>query len=167
MTFLEKNLEDIIFETPNELLHERGFFLFGKKKRQVRIGNYGIADVITWYRCDNKLFINILELKKDRISIDTFLQAVGYVQGIRHYLSRRGFTHDVSFKIKLIGKEIDNLSTFCYLPDIYPSIELITYTYEFDGISFHSQHGYTLTNNGFGFSQKAIENSNVTEDEPF
>ena len=47
MSFLEKDLEDIIFETDNDLLFEHGLFIDGQKKRQVRIGNYGIADLIT------------------------------------------------------------------------------------------------------------------------
>jgi len=166
MNFLEKNLEDIVFETDNDLLHSRGLYVFGNKKRQVRIGNYGIADIISWYRLEGRLFINVLELKKDKISIDTFLQAIGYVQGIKQYLIRRGFTHDVSFKIKLIGKEIDTSNTFCYLPDIYPSIELITYSYDFDGISFRNKQGFSLVNEGFSYTQKNLENANI-ENEPF
>lgn len=45
--FLEKTLEDIIFETSNDDLKERGLWICGNKKRQVKIGNYGIADLIT------------------------------------------------------------------------------------------------------------------------
>ena len=46
MNFLEKNLEDIIFETDNVDLRKRDLFIFGKKKRQVRIGNYGTCDTM-------------------------------------------------------------------------------------------------------------------------
>lgn len=45
--FFEKTLEDIIFNTDNELLCEHGLLISGKKLRQVKIGNYGIADLIT------------------------------------------------------------------------------------------------------------------------
>jgi len=168
MDFLEKTLEDIIFETPNDLLHERGLYIHGNKKRQLRIGNYGISDIVTYYRYDGKLFINILELKKDKISTDTLLQAVGYVKGIRSYLMRRKPTlTNISFKIKLIGKEIDTSDSFCYLPDIFTGIEIITYSYGFDGIHFKYHYEYKLTNEGFGLLSEKIENSNITKNEPF
>lgn len=35
MDFIEKNLEDIIFETPNEILIDRVLYICGKKFRQV------------------------------------------------------------------------------------------------------------------------------------
>jgi hypothetical protein len=50
MNFLEKNLEDIIFETHENKLRDRGLEISGKKLRQLRIGNYGIADMITYTR---------------------------------------------------------------------------------------------------------------------
>lgn len=52
MNFLEKNLEDIIYETNNKYLRERGLFINGIKKRQLRIGNYGIADIVTFKKGD-------------------------------------------------------------------------------------------------------------------
>ena len=45
MTFLEKDLEQIIFETPKEKLQEKGLVIKGKLLRQIKIGNYGIADL--------------------------------------------------------------------------------------------------------------------------
>jgi hypothetical protein len=48
MDFLEKDLEDIIFDSPNEELRKRGLNIWGKKKRQLNIGNYGRADIITY-----------------------------------------------------------------------------------------------------------------------
>lgn len=166
MNFLEKNLEDIIFETPNDLLHERGFFIFGKKKRQVKIGNYGIADIITYHRAGGRLFINILELKKDKISTDTLLQSLNYAKGVSRYLQKRSFDFDVSLRIKLIGREIDTNSSFCYLPDFFNSIEIYTYDYGFDGIHFKMECDYKLTNEGFGFDVQKMENENITS-EPF
>ena len=50
MKFLEKDLEDIIFEAPREELAKRGLHIEGKMYRQLRIGNYGIADLVTIQR---------------------------------------------------------------------------------------------------------------------
>lgn len=166
MNFLEKNLEDIVFETPNDKLHERGFFLFGEKKRQVRIGNYGIADIITYFRRENKMFINVLELKKDKVSIETLLQAVNYVKGIKRYLDRRACSFDISIRITLIGKEVDNSNSFCYFPDIFNNIDVFTYEYQFDGIFFHQETGFKLTNEGFGLNKNA-STVNIKDSEPF
>ena len=53
MKFLEKDLEEIIFETSNKELNERGLFVYGKKYRQLRIGNYGVADLVVVDRTPN------------------------------------------------------------------------------------------------------------------
>lgn len=50
MKFLEKDLEDIIFNADNESLQSRGLEIRGFKKRQLNIGNYGIADIVTFER---------------------------------------------------------------------------------------------------------------------
>jgi len=56
MNFLEKNLETILIETPNELLRNRGLKIYGKKRNQVRLGNYGIADLITLKKAEYSNF---------------------------------------------------------------------------------------------------------------
>lgn len=163
MTFLEKNLEDILFDANNQKIAERGLFLYGKKKRQVRIGNYGIADLVAYYTCDEKLFITVYELKKDKVGIETLLQAMNYVKGIDWYLKRRNFSFETVFRIKLIGKEIDTGNSFCYFPDFFPNVELITYEYKFDGIRFYNHNGFKLTNDGFGMPNEIHENNSVPE----
>jgi hypothetical protein len=153
MDFLEKNLEDIIYETDNNLLTKRGLFIYGKKKRQVRIGNYGVADIITYYRGitdenEPELIINIYELKKDIINIDTFLQALRYYKGICRYLDKRDFYENVRYRLILIGKTIDP-GDFKYLTDFAYNINIFTYSYQFDGIKFTQERGYRLINEGF------------------
>lgn len=146
MRFLEKNLEDIIFETDNELLRNRDLWIFGNKKRQVNIGNYGIADIITWqierddcpvncnnyseqkckecnkswkYEKINNLKIQIIELKQSEINIGAFLQAVRYLKGIKRYFEYRNFYHKVSFEIILIGEKINTNTGFDFIPDLF------------------------------------------------
>lgn len=149
MNFLEKNLEDIIYETPNDLLLERGLFIFGTKKRQLNLGNYGKSDLVTFYRVDGVLVINIFELKKDKVSASTFFQALRYAKAISFYLKSRGFKHKFRFKFMLVGSSIDKDGDFCYMPDLFNNVHLWTYQYQFDGIFFNQHNGYKLINSGF------------------
>lgn len=150
MTFLEKDLEDIIYNTKNSHLQMRGLWIEGKKVRQLKIGNYGIADVVTVVRNYevNRLTITIYELKKDTIGVNTFMQAIRYAKGIDSWIRKnKKFEYDIRFG--LVGKVIDFNTDFIYLADIYENIELYTYEYEFDGIHFKHHRRYSLTNEGF------------------
>lgn len=166
MKFLEKNLEDIICESDRELLYERGLIIKGILFRQLRIGNYGVADIVTISREPNEDYyakemiitrpiITVYELKKDVIGIDAFIQAIGYINGIKSYLEKRGIFSNAIYRMVLIGSDIDN-SKACYLPDIIPSnvddsdfISMMTYDYLLEGILFKDISGYKLTNEGF------------------
>jgi hypothetical protein len=149
MDFLEKNLEDIIYETDNDLLMDRGLVISGNKKRQVRIGNYGIADLVAWQKSSlGILYIDIFELKKDIVDVNTFTQAIRYFNGIYSYMSYRKFRHPINFSITLVGKYVDK-SDFVYVPN-FCRVKIYTYTYDFDGIQFNDHFGYKLTDEGFG-----------------
>lgn len=82
MKFIEKNLEDIIFQSNRLELSKRGLNLRGKIFRQVRIGNYGTADLVTikkpnfyskseWNNPyhDERFLVTIYELKQEKIGI--------------------------------------------------------------------------------------------------
>ena len=96
MNFLEKDLEQIIYEADKELLAEKGLRVNGKLLRQVRIGNYGIADLVsirrpyqdTFFGYQEKGLITIYELKKENISVSAFLQAIGYARGIMRWMEQ-------------------------------------------------------------------------------
>ena len=165
MKFLEVDLEEIICKTENDLLVERGLNIFGHKKRQVRLGNYGIADIITFER-PTRFFeniqkgkITIYELKKDKISVSAFFQALRYLKGCTRYLEKRDFDFlHFDLEICLIGKEIDLESSVSYLGDLFENdvimesvtkISLYTYNYDIDGLSFQKVEGYKLKNEGF------------------
>lgn len=172
MKFLEKDLEEIIFTADKNNLRKKGLSIHGVMKRQLRIGNYGIADLVSFekpIKPYNQPFddlsrglITVYELKQDKIGISAFLQALGYVKGIRRYLENRGFClYDYDFRIVLIGSSIDDKSTFPYLIDFMCtdygdhgrdsllSLECYTYSYDIDGISFKNEYGYKLINEGF------------------
>ena len=169
MEFLEKDLEEIIYLSDKDKLYDRGLYLKGTLKRQLKIGNYGIADLIEirkpYYhnKRHHKGVINILELKKDKIGVSTFFQALNYLQGIRIYLEQRRLDHLFNYQITLIGKEADVYSSFVYLPDIFcddimdrdieehekVAIELYTYKYGIEGLELKHISGYELQNKGF------------------
>lgn len=180
MDFLEKDLENIIWESSNEQLSERGLDISGKRFRQLRIGNYGVADLVTLERLydvdyinqrttndGKRLLITVYELKKDKIGISAFLQAVGYLKGISRYINKRKiFKHsNIEYRIILIGKSVDDTGNFIYLPDLFQSdidddinfchyqrptsVNFITYSYRIDGIIFSDISDYSLINEGF------------------
>jgi hypothetical protein len=166
MNFLENDLEDIIYNTSQVKLQERGLDVINegsKLYRQLNIGNYGRADLVEFTRSFIKpensrgwheLIINVYELKKEKIGMGSFLQALNYIKGIDMYLKYRNKYNQVEFIITLIGREIEN-GAFIYLPDYISNlngssfIHLYTYDYEFDGIKFTEHDDYSLTNPGF------------------
>lgn len=171
MDFLEKDLEEIIYLSDKEKLSDRGLWMYGKLKRQLKIGNYGIADLIEikrpYYHPEFKRLvkgnINIIELKKDKIGVSTFFQALNYLKGIRTYLEKRDVEYHYNYTITLIGRDVDNASSFCYLGDLFDftedednlyesiktNVKLFTYKYGIEGLEFAEVTGYDLTNKGF------------------
>lgn len=178
MEFLEKDLEEIIFNAKIGDLQERGLCMPLNRKRQFRIGNYGIADIVgferpyfhTYFNQHCRGTITIYELKKDKVNISTFMQSIRYLKGIKRYLDKQtkhDFNSDsFNYKIVLIGKSIDMDSSIIYLPDIinndicddeiplklgssYLNLELYTYSYELDGLQFKSHYDYSLVKEGF------------------
>lgn len=165
MEFFEKDLKQIIFEADKSELASRGLYLLGGRLfRQLKIGNYGIADLVHVefeYEsiCENgeevgyrktKLIIDVIELKKEKIGISAFLQAVGYVRGIQRWMEENKHTIDVEYQISLIGKEVDTSGNFCYLSTLdWLNVRLFTYKYDFNGIKFRSEYGYKLVDEGF------------------
>jgi hypothetical protein len=158
MEFLEKNLEEIIFETSTNDLALRNLRLYGKRYRQLRIGAYGIADLVTLERLldtdDNnqKIIITVYELKKDKINISSLAQASRYVKGIQRYFDAKNifqFT-EIEYKIVLIGKTIETSGDFVFLTDfLNDKIDCYTYDYKFNGINFIHKNNWFITEEKF------------------
>ena len=165
MEFLEKDLESIIWESNNEKLQVKGLNVSGKKYRQLRIGNYGIADLVTIQRDYHEvekilpyLNITVFELKKDKAGISAFLQALKYCKGIKTYLE--DYKPNIYFKLNIVlcSKKIDTESDYIYLCDLISGSDdsnllnsLTNYSFSFsiDGINFKEEKGYNLINKGF------------------
>ena len=159
MNFLEKDLEDIIYDADKDLLADRGLIITGKLKRQLKIGNYGICDLVEICRDDDKIEINIIELKQNEINVNSFMQAIGYLRGVIDFLEKRK-NHNPStirrnyrFAITLIGRKISVNDNFCYLTRCLNSgkftLRLYTYEYDLNGIIFNEHDDYSLIHNGF------------------
>ena len=171
MKFLENDLEEIIYTSGRDVLEERGLLIEGELKRQLKIGNYGSADLvsITKPRFVSSKFgipydielgeITIYELKKEQIGIAAFLQALNYVKGIKEYLKYRNKEHLFTINMTLIGKKIDTTGSFCFISEMlqiqsqdkydWGMIEFYTYDYKIDGLHFYDQNNFVLTNQGF------------------
>ena len=166
MKFLEKDLEDIIFSADRELLAERGIEIEGKLLRQVKLGNYGVCDLLevsrpTYYTSEESFDdisyhgsfdITIYELKKENVSISSLLQCIRYGKAIQSYFRQRGQDFNISFV--LIGKTIDFNSDLIYLIDFMHNLSVYTYDYYFDGIKFKKHEEYKLVDEGFKFKKK-------------
>jgi hypothetical protein len=156
MSFLEKDLENLLLESSNNLLEERGLeSLESNKLNQVYLGNYGTCDMITWEkvltringRIHTWLNITVVELKKDLISIDAILQVIRYMKGVEQYLKKRNVAYNI--KSVLIGKNVDLNTDACYIIDYVDLLDVYTYTYKIDGIFFDYQKDFGLVNDGF------------------
>lgn len=168
MKFLENDLEEIIYTSGRDVLESRGLPIYGTLKRQLKIGNYGVADLVEFIRpfyyespvgnLFHKGTIKIYELKKEQIGISAFLQSLYYLKGIKSYLEKRGTLDLYNIEIVLIGRNIDKSGSFCYIPELLNinntegnigDISFYTYQYKIDGLSFINENGYTLRNEGF------------------
>lgn len=169
MNFLEKDLEQIIWESDNLKLQQRNLDIEGKKIRQLRIGNYGILDLLTVEKCyyENDfpykqipyLNITVYELKKEKVGISAFLQAIRYCRGIKSYLEDNKPNIRFKLNIVLCAKEVDIQSDFIFMIDMvsetyFPNqklnnIKAYSFEYNLDGINFIRKHGYDLTSKGF------------------
>lgn len=133
MKFLEKDLEDYIFKSSSKSLEDCGLYFIGKKYRKLRIGSYGISDLIyfrrPFYNPYEQIFckgeITVMELKKDKISVSSFFQAVRYVRGIQRYIEmhRPNLDGKINYNIVLIGSDVNEDSDIRYLTSIFPSFD--------------------------------------------
>lgn len=165
MNLLEKDLEEIIYGATDEELVRCGLYRPNKLIRQLRIGNYGIADMVGFEkRYDGpdgfggkmyKPVITIYELKKEKVSVSVFLQALNYAKGIAEYIRLKQYKNlrGCTIEICLIGKSIDTNSSFIYLTDYLMNSEFqlhyFTYKYELNGLAFKRHSGYHRPNHGF------------------
>lgn len=154
MNFLEKDLEDIIYENANtesgkDFLANRGLELRGHTFRQVNLGEYGIADLINISTdgCKAKnsriLIINIIELKNGVIDGKTLAQAMRYYKAIydlkayaeTYAKNNKTSWFNICIHITLIGKSVTDEIRWI-LPIIFGYVDVYTYSYKINGLQF-------------------------------
>lgn len=160
MEFLERDLEDIIF---NALMSEEGYDMLSDRgldicyssdhftcKRQLKIGNYGIADLVTLSRfTGGRVFIEVIELKRGEINMDTYIQANRYLTGIKRYIKQFNPKLMPIYSTTLIGRFV-NMGDWVYLINDDENLKVLTYKYDIDGITFDIHRDYGLKDEGFG-----------------
>jgi hypothetical protein len=150
MDFLEKDLEEILYTSNMYEVQSRGLDLFPYDRiyRQVPIGNYGIADLITVEKAFGRYQVLVYELKNKTINAASFWQVVRYMRGIKHFLSRTKMSQKFIVKGVLLAREVELSGEVCYLPMIQSDIFLYTYQYELSGMRFNRYEGAHLSSPG-------------------
>jgi len=166
MKFLEKDLEQIIFETENDVLEDRGLFIAGKKLRQVKLGNYGVIDLLTIERCTDdfsdkkiykKIHVGIYELKLNEINLNALMQSMRYLIGVQEFIKERYSDFLFEYSINLIGSKLDFKNDDCFLLSFINQVNteelcVVFYEYDFDinGMNFNKRTPYYKKSyNGF------------------
>lgn len=129
--FLERTLEDIIFENRN-VIQERGFPKFKEKVfRQVILPSGKKIDILSLQIKNGHLEFDVFELKRETININTACQAYYYVEEISRLVANEFVSCKPS--IVLVGKYYENIPL---LKELKIPISVYTYSYHMDGISF-------------------------------
>lgn len=144
MEFKEQTLEDIIWENVQKpdgrvLLKERGLDVSGAFYRQLDLGVYGRADLVSVdYNIKNKkVIITIYELKKKKIGDEALMQACRYLTALeRHGFDNDACDYNIEYRIRLIGDSIQRGDDFVYLYNALPFVDIFTYNYKINGIFF-------------------------------
>lgn len=156
MDFLERDLEDILFNSDRNKIQERGLrcFYYDSIFRQVNIDSYGIIDLVTIKISKGLILIHCYELKNKKINAATFWQTIRYIKAIKHVVSNYNLkNHLVVVLGVMIGREVDQEGEFCFLPTINSDISMFTYSYGVDGISFDEiTDSYVRTGYNYSFN---------------
>lgn len=177
MNFLEKDFEDCIWDAIQngqiEDLRASGLDLYKHNLRQVSLGNYGIADLISFsFYFDNNneldaIRFKIIELKRNEINTETFLQALRYFKGFSFFLESIYHHCNIYGSISLIGSSVSKKKSFIYMPDFFENLEFLTYSLSLNkGLQFYDHRGYDLVNKG-NYFELADVFSDISTDEHF
>lgn len=150
MQLSEKEIEDFIFE---DLTHNVGMGLthrglttlhtnlvvnqrYHKCKwlRQLDLGPYGRADIVGYFRADDTIYVELMELKSIPIEVADFEQILRYKKAIKEYVGKR---FNLSFQMYLIGK---GFNSGHYIHNCVP-VSVVEYKYSLDGLEFEVHTG--------------------------
>lgn len=154
MKFLEKDLEDLIYDNQT-IIETKGlkvnwwYSANRKMLRQVRIGGYGVADLINieYYRIANDptkkgyanrmILVTVIECKLNKIDLNAYAQAKRYVTGIREAMKKHDLRKtEIRYRIMLIGSQICTDGDFVFVHNNDKDCEAYTYSYGIHGLKF-------------------------------
>jgi hypothetical protein len=145
--FLEKTLEDIIFDN-REYIHEKGLPRFKNQAfRQFFLPSGRKIDIITFDLLHGSLDVHIYELKKEYIDAAAICQAYNYLHEFMGLTAGNFESYNV--KVIMIGKKYEPVSL---LDGLKADIDVYTYDYGMNGIEFQKQNSgisYTAANDVF------------------
>lgn len=146
MKFLERDLESIIYTNYSKLVHrgldiDQTFYEGGLKFRQMRLGVFGIADLvyINYSPIQDKWHVQVIECKRGPVNGETYLQAKRYARAVEDILlfspeTRRSTR--IATSVVLIGEKVDCKGQISHAISLDTSCTTFTYKYLFDGIAF-------------------------------
>jgi hypothetical protein len=147
--FLEKTLEDIIYNYSHKI-HEQGFCEFYlNKERQFRLPSGRIIDILTWEIKGDVLYFKIIELKRGCCDEAAFWQGLAYLNEFVAYI----YPHfsNIRSKIILCGRSIsENIENLLMVTG---HAHAYVYKYAYDGIRFSTNQ----TGNKSGIDQYSEE----------
>lgn len=152
--FLEKTLEDIIFENRG-MIHTRGLDAFKLTAfRQVVLPSGKKMDIIAYKIVGGHISIDLYELKKDTINLDAICQAYNYFAEMSVHLCGSFKTYDIH--IIMIGRRYEPIPLFdkMKLP-----VSVFVYDYGLNGISFtkmQSRQSVFTKRDNFGLALRAF-----------
>ena len=122
-------------------LEERGLKIRGKMFRQVSLGAYGRADLMTYEEDEENINVTIYELKLNKIDVSALMQACRYSTAIKRHLKRSNKNKNFHIKICLIGEKMEKTGDFPFLYNELGNVEIYEYFLTFEGLFFmHVTH---------------------------
>lgn len=184
MNFLEKDLEDIIWENISniETLQNRGLDLHKECNyyRQFDLQPYGIPDILGfgYDSISEQYTVHLIELKKEAVGVKALVQAIRYYTGIKNMMQEKGLKHIV-FHVDIIGSNVEHEVLYLYQKlAVSMNMFLSIMTYNFDlekGLRFEmvNNHGWHRKHNGYssifkidfeGMKSKALKEKEGNDD---
>lgn len=157
--FLEKTLEDIIFENRNTI-HGHGLPKFKKTIfRQFVLPSGKKLDIFSYDLIDGHIVIDIYELKRASINTDAVCQAYNYFMEVTQFTAGRFKSVDIH--IIMIGRYYDPVMVFekMNLP-----FSVYTYDYQLNGMTFlkhQERRQVKVPNDDFCYALWAFGNGSI------
>lgn len=164
MNILEQEIEEVVWQAilnnQHDELRDRGFPISEDYTyaRQFDLNAYGRCDLLGFNVIPREqsphrreIEIQIIELKKDKVTASTFFQAIRYAKGLQEKFAHEGYRHyTLFFNFILVGKSVDLNGEFIYLTDFFPRLDVLTYNIDlFSGIKFKAHLRYSLNRPAF------------------